>query len=643
MSVITRFNDYSKYSLETIEKFYTDSVETIGSTAEKWKKFRNDPALFQKICYLGKSSVDGMNALRSTNKLIKLSKVLGGAALTDFFEPISSALAYMKPVNVNTVHVPALVKIINSTGLVQVGQSFEDQTTNDLDQFLTMLSDIECGQQFGFADSAGFLLAYQHFVTQKRGLDYFNNCDLTTKIEQVPLIHVRWGEWLTGKSFEVLGIMTVTYYFKEWNFIETASWAAKIGQVQGFNWVNIVSFGVVFQGVILTSFACALAVAVRKIYAKYKSDPSISPSAKARARYEAVGSLVEAVYAGKVLLTDLNIIKYNPLFLALSLFADKSIGSICIVEKPPLQRDTPMSQVAKPKVIDRINSKVTALFSPLKKLPGTAYLTTTAEKINNFVTTILEVSNDFVNLEKDGFDRLYKIVIPALLIIDRAFKQSEAVTNAVFKKCISSMQWHKDLIYATKIFNTIPHWIARNPETKKFNFTTPFYIYNKAKRSYRFQPIDGLSTALLDISAVGDLTKFIRKNELYRFDYFVNIGNQIAEKQISVFGYSVVVKDIPALGKINQSPKEIFVVLNSLLRLGEQVFKRIKGDKQQFQGKKLSDFVGHIGKIVVCSIKPTDTYLFDFICLLTSASGLSYLVGQHKLRQKIKARHAVAA
>ena len=351
--------------------------------------------------------------------------------------------------------------------------------------------------------------------------------------------------------------------------------------------------------------------------------------------------MAEAVYFKRGLLTDLGVIKNNPLFNALSLMVAKGVGLFCTVEKPSTDCfDTPMVQVAHPELTlsGKIRNQMSNIFTTITRL---RIVQATANAVNHFVTEVLVILNDFLNFSKDGYDKLYKILLPTLSIIDRALRDAEVTTSALFQKCITTFKWHRDLMYATKIVTVFPQWITKNPATKNYRWTTPFHVYNPVKKEFEFKfSMDGISKVLLGICAAFDTTKFIHTNEIYRFDKLVEWGNQLAQKQISVFGYTAQVKDIPILREVNGTFKNIFAALNSVLCIVVQAWQFVvNGDKTQLELKKACEFISHIGKVAVCYMSYADTYLFDFWLLVVgSPSGLSYIISQRKLRQKIEHR-----
>ncbi len=636
-----------------IRAYYQNSIDAIGNAVNHAEKLSKDGSVFQKTWIAGQASILITNALRGTTQLIGLAHRCSYAFVPEFFGLVPDALARLKPVNVNTIHGPALahriVDVLVADGRVEdttVDKKIAfDSICTDLDQFFDQLTDINQGQLFGFATSEEFLAAFQKHMNLKYEEDFeegfFGDRNLVDLIPPVPLIHVSWSEYLTTKTFQVVGTMTVVSYLNEWNLIDTASWAASIGGVQGFGWVAQVDFHTVFMGALFTGFALAVVVATKKIYAACVGDQTVGNNEKARAPFAFASALAEAVYFKRSFFTELGVINNNPLFAAISLFIAKTVGIFCIIEQPVENRfDIPLSQVQIPEgsVTGRIKLKASKFFEPITQ---ERHVAATAKAVHTVATRVFEVINDFLNIRNDGYDKLCKMLPPVLSIADRALTNAEITSGALFTKCISGLKGFQKLLYAAKFFSALKHFFVPVPNEKnRYMLSTPFHFYNPKTEAYEVKVIDGLSRTLLDISAFCDLASFLRTSEIYRFDYLVSIGNQLAEKQISIFGHSAQVKTIPALKEINGTVKNLPIIANALLRMTEQAWKAIVlGDKKQLESAKLLDFAGHAAKVVICSTY-ANAYWYDLTCLIASQSGFKYLVAQHKLRRKIEAKAA---
>lgn len=512
-------------------------------------------------------------------------------------------------------------------------------------KFVEGLGDQNQGNQFGYATSEAFLTdlnkrLIKHYTAQNPD-DPLINFDLPLAIGDVPLLPVTWGEWATDNLFNAVSVGTIIYYLKDWNLLDTAKWAASIGTVRGLSFVNQVNFMTAFEGVILCAFTSALIEASRKCISIYRdSDPTLGPNAKHNAPRDVAAAAAEAAFYGIGILSLTGMITKDPLIIALSLVAAKTVGSFNIAGRRFDVADTPatLGDPASPSLISRIKSAVSKFINPILQQKHVALVT---EKVMFVVTKFFEFLNDVVDMQKDGFDKLYKSLLPKLKFLD----------NFVFEKPMlgkmrATLEWHKEIIYASKIFNSIPNWLVKNPKTGFYEVRCPLYKWNKTKECYELKLFEakGWYQTFLDISNVFETSKFLRKNQIYGFDYFVAIGDGLANKQLSVFGYSAFVKDIPILKHVNGTPKNIPVVIASVIDMGSQLYQRyVEGDKEQFNWEGKFRFAGNVGKIGICAVDPSDNFGNTLLESCTGDAGLfKHWISQYKNRERFKAGIAAA-
>lgn len=610
-------------------------LNCIGETFVACKIFRSNFTTFQVTSIGGKAAIDIMNAYRGTTQLLSLAGRLSSAFISDIFSPLGTLLRYFKPINVTTIHQPGLVERIASKYTLD-----KETVSTHVESYFKILSDSSKGNQFGFANKEEFLEGLQKHFSVEAKKDLFNG-KLTV---EVPLIKMDCLAFTTVKVWDIVGVMTVISYLNEWNLINTASWAASLGQTQVFSLVNHLDFNTMFIAAIATGFTLAVIVAVREIYSAYAT-----PRAKVRAKFEGVGAAAEAVFHNRILMINCGIIKNNALFTAISLFFAKMVNLFCFVERPQLNSsDTSKLPVAEESLFSRIQAQIDKFTKPITSLPPVAYV---AGKVNDLVVGILETLNDFIS--PDGADKLLKIIFPLLSLRDIQLKANGL--SPVCAVAIKQLEAWKDLLYATKIFTVLPKYLVKYDGEDHYHFATPFYKFNAKLTKYQTNLVDGFAELFLDIGVIFDTLKFFHRH-IAPLNYFVEIGNNLANRQVPILGYlldrPVYIKEVPVAREINVSLKSLGVILSSIIKITKQLVTLdfyettiMPKEKKNFDLLKFNDLLAHIGRVVICTFRTYgDTVAEQSLSLFVGILGIiPTVVRNRQYRLKVQGKAASAA
>ncbi len=662
-----------------IWEYCQTSLNYVGSTAASWKNLRNDISFFQKISILQKECINFFNAYRGTNQLTKLASALDSTYVTDLGDGVKTIHEWFKPINANSVHANALLdKVVDAYASVMLTrntiarENIEEFIRPILKQFIDDLNDPSpnTGRQFGYSTSAEFLNHLRdHIKAHLSGPeDPCWNLDLAFEVGEVPLNEISWARWAANKIFNYVSAMTVVYYLKEWDLLNTAKLAANIGKLPLLGFVDKIDFFKGFKCAILLGYTGLLADAGSRLFRAIfrQNDPSLGPVAKQNAPWDTAYAALECfLYTMGIA----GVFKNNPVWMALSLIAAKGVGSLGSAAKKSDIYDTPSEYgVAKPSLISRISNRAAAILSPITHQRHVAILldkiSQVAGKVLSFVGAVFDQLNELIDIEKDGFYRLYNSLIPDLCIIDTLLvmnaKGVEFIytikgviidlsfvnrlldiigQEALFTKMRATLGFHKEVIYATKIFTSIPNWIAGNIK-KGFKLSSPLYQWNADKQVYESKWKESASwvTTLGDISYLFETTKFMRKYEIYGFDCFVEIGRKISESRIPVFG--AYVKNVPILKQIYINPKNIPVVGIATIEICKQVpqiYKYVrKREGDGFDWENRCKLTANIGKIALIYWDVVESDLrFELLASVTGKGGLiKYLIGQSKAKKK---------
>lgn len=629
--------------------YYHNSLNYVGTTAVEWKDLRNNINFFQKISISQLGCIDFFNAYRGTNLLGELASRLNATYLTDFPGFIKVIHAWFKPINAYSVHDNALLEKLVSAYAAGFdkdysGEDLKNDLRDTLKEYLIDLTTIKGkGYQFGFATSREFLTNLRDHIDAKSGPEFAGyRMDLATRVGEVPLREISWVQLLIKDTFIYVDAMTIVYYFKEWGFLDTAKWAASIGQVRGFGWVNNIDFYTSFKFTMLFAYTGLLIDAGSRVYQAYgrTSDSSLGPAAKHNAPWDAVTAAAECVFYTIGVLSSLEVINDDPVLIALSLVAAKTIGCFSCAAKKSEMFDTPAQYgVAKPSLFSRFSDNVSDRLSSVTQQRHVALaiekLSTLAKKVMSTVSSIFDYLVVLIDLENDGFDKGLKSLIPKTSIADQSLEYYGK--EAVFEECRTSLEWFKDAIYATKIFSSIPRWLVINPHTKDVELRCPLYEWNKGlgengEFELKWKEPERWSTTFGDIANALDTSKFIHKN-IYPLEYCAGIGKIIYESHIPVFG---AVKNIPVLEQVySTNVKNIPTFIGATIDIGAQLYRLfINRDWNQFNWENRFKLAGNIGKLVLIWWNEP-SFWFDVAASFTGDAGLiKYWIGVGKAKAK---------
>lgn len=145
----------------------------------------------------------------------------------------------------------------------------------------------------------------------------------------VPLHHVPLVERLTNWLWAIVDLQCVALYLHGWNLLDTAKWAARIGQYPGFQWIKTQSLELWVRGLVCVAYSTKLLEACRKL-----ADERLTDAQRRDAKWHRVTSLAELVYNGAGFIDAMGLKQISPTTIHWLAIAAKTIGLLEIVTKP---------------------------------------------------------------------------------------------------------------------------------------------------------------------------------------------------------------------------------------------------------------------------------------------------------------------
>lgn len=286
-------------------------------------KYRNNPEFFQKICQIACQALQ-LLAIHSPKfaYLERFSVTLRTVGMQDVYNTFKLPRQWFFPVRAETIDENG---VLNS--LVEILR--QNQIPQDLHQGIQACLQAQLKQMGAHDDSYATVEEFKD-VLQRR-LSTVNNgayhhIQLTNL--RVPLRQMPFLERLTNWNFTLVDFGCLGIYLQEWQLLDTAKWAQRVGQYSSFN----PSLPTCVAALVTSGFALKLIEATRKLLRD-----ALTPEERKLAQWNCGTSTLELIASSAFLLNHLEKIKISTsLILFLAIFA-KAVGLLSIICKPSHQ------------------------------------------------------------------------------------------------------------------------------------------------------------------------------------------------------------------------------------------------------------------------------------------------------------------
>jgi|GEM_PF-3602806 len=356
-------------------KNYCESTQKVAkSIVVSFCAFRNDPDFFQKVFQVA-FAVLQLIIIRSpgVRDLSRLSFVLKTANMHDFYRFIQQPRQWFFPVKAETIKenrvLEDLIKYIqNRDNEVEVKipelNPFDTREEgaaiqlSELDQLeIKERGEPEVQDKLNENDHSdvrklvkkvlGQLLstmasedhAYRNFDEFKNALQVRLNKNLSEDLDLTDLqVTPQWIrrtpfiERIINLSWFIVDIGCIGLYFQEWRLLDTAKWAAHMGQYSAFRGVKDHHLAHWVVGLVSSTFAIKLVEMTRRL-----QDDALTVEERRHTRWNWVTALGELVFFGTTYMDMMGQIKVNHAYLHCFAIVAKSLGLLSIVTRPKHQ------------------------------------------------------------------------------------------------------------------------------------------------------------------------------------------------------------------------------------------------------------------------------------------------------------------
>lgn len=327
------------YALPQSIATYCDATQQATlSVMTKIRDFRNNPELFQKICQVT-GAVLQLIIIHHPERdhLKRLWATVSAAGMHDFYSGLKLPVWGLFHVSAECIDENKVLKSLIEILMKQVpdiGNTKEEREKGlhqKAKEYLqSQLKDMT-EQSYVYRNVEEFKGVLARRLKDSEDPEYdFTTVDLAGL--DVPLRHVPLLERIANFNWAIVDIGCIGFYFHAWNLLDTAKWAEKIGQYQGFQWVRHSSLEHWVVGLLTTAFALKLVEAVRKL-----RDEVLTQQEIRQARWNAITSCAEVILFSSVYLNLMGLTKFNTIHIQCLTILAKSLGILSIVTKPKHQ------------------------------------------------------------------------------------------------------------------------------------------------------------------------------------------------------------------------------------------------------------------------------------------------------------------
>lgn len=191
----------------------------------------------------------------------------------------------------------------------------------------------------------------------------------------------------------------------------------------------------------------------------------------------------------------------------------------------------------------------------------------------------------------EGFERISKAMVANLRMLSLF-----PALKGIFANSIEALEAHKDLCYATLVFDTTANFIKSEKDsvTNKTRYSLQIPKYKTNDNKYRWD----WGKILYGVGNFFETGKFLIRYKVLQFPLCSQIASKLGSIPLNMLGKGWKLKDIPVVNALFDAPKDFFVFIASVWSTG----KCLSEKKEQFYSvENLLKLTGNIGKIVLIS------------------------------------------
>jgi hypothetical protein len=166
-----------------------------------------------------------------------------------------------------------------------------------------------------------------HSIFTQDQINSINLVDLTVTLRHIPV-----GERITNFNWKIVDILCIGFFMREWNFLDTAKWAERVGQWPSFQWVRDQHFDTLLMGLICTGFITKICEAAKKLFID-----DLTQEEKTQTRWDVVASTAELAFYGAIFMNMIGKTAIAQSRICWMGILAKSLGVISIAMRPEHQ------------------------------------------------------------------------------------------------------------------------------------------------------------------------------------------------------------------------------------------------------------------------------------------------------------------
>ncbi len=323
--------------MQALQANFQTFEQVVVSTIETAKRLRNHGDILQKICQVAFPAIQLLMLYNpGLAPLSRFAFVLAKtASMHDFYRLFVRPRSSFLPLTADTLDATAIYKALTDDCRNRYGEIDQDKLGHvevvhkKVDAFFQEMRKLDDA----YHNMQEVAIAFLSYVDRNGGgLEHGvrqSIIDILTDNPKQFEVQPTLIASIANKNWMVVDMGCVALCFQEWNLLDTAKWAARVGQYSAFRWVSHLHLEKCVVALVATGFAWSALEAFRR-----QRDDSLTHEQFVVERWNVIANGLETVAWGTTFAALCGVVAIAPAYLyGMALFV-KSVGLMSLLAKP---------------------------------------------------------------------------------------------------------------------------------------------------------------------------------------------------------------------------------------------------------------------------------------------------------------------
>jgi hypothetical protein len=322
--------------LNSVADFSNACIFKVNASIFKVKEMRDTPLAFQKTFQTAYAAIQLGNLYFNTNHLSKFSSVAEAVNMHDFYLIFKVPRDYFFPINAESIDAPAVLASLKVELARQLPGNTEDAIHEFAQTMLRKQLESMTKENDVYRSKEHFLNALQNRVKEATAttradgtliLVRGNRNILDLSDVAVPLEPTTTLDRLIYWNWGFANVLCVGSYLKAWHLLDTAKYAASLGQNSASRWVKNQCLDTWLRGAVCLGFGMTLVEAANKL-----RNPQLIGEERSKTKRDLLVATCEVAYQGLGLAKHMKVLTFFPGDIHVFALITKGIGLCCLVK-----------------------------------------------------------------------------------------------------------------------------------------------------------------------------------------------------------------------------------------------------------------------------------------------------------------------